>query len=99
MDIIKSIQELAPDAQVTINADDYEQITWHDGNPNNITVDQIKAKQAELKADYDAKEYQRTRAKSYLRLEEQLDMQYWDLVNGTTKWRDAVALVKSENPK
>ena len=41
MDIIKSIQALAPDAQVTINAEDYEQITWHDGNPNNITVDHL----------------------------------------------------------
>jgi hypothetical protein len=99
MDIIKSIQALAPNAQVSCNAEDYEQITWHDGNPNNITVDQIKAKQAELKADYEAKEYQRTRAKSYPLIEEQLDMQYWDSVNGTTKWKDAVAKVKEENPK
>jgi len=26
-------------------------------------------------------------------------MQYWDKVNGTTNWEDAIAKVKSDNPK
>ena len=30
---------------------------------------------------------------------DQLDMQYHDLVNGTTVWRDHVAKVKADNPK
>ena len=30
---------------------------------------------------------------------DQLDMQYWDQVNGTTKWKEAIAKVKSDNPK
>ena len=30
---------------------------------------------------------------------DQLDMQYWDAVNGTTTWKDAIAKVKSDNPK
>jgi len=29
----------------------------------------------------------------------QLDMQYWDGVNGTTLWADHIAQVKSDNPK
>ena len=29
----------------------------------------------------------------------QLDMQYWDLVNDTTTWKDHIAKVKSDNPK
>jgi len=28
-----------------------------------------------------------------------LDMQYWDKVNGTTNWVDAIAKVKLDNPK
>ena len=28
----------------------------------------------------------------------QLDMQYWDNVNGTTTWKDHVAAVKTANP-
>ena len=39
------------------------------------------------------------RASQYPELKEQLDMQYKDLLNGTTTWKDAVAKVKSDNPK
>ena len=28
-----------------------------------------------------------------------LDMQYWDKVNGTTNWQDAIAKVKADTPK
>jgi hypothetical protein len=28
-----------------------------------------------------------------------MDMQYWDNVNGTTTWADAIAKVKTNNPK
>mgnify|MGYP006092357143 CR=1 FL=1 len=43
--------------------------------------------------------YRLNRANSYPELKEQLDMQYKDLLNGTTTWKDAVAKVKSDNPK
>jgi len=36
---------------------------------------------------------------SYPDIAEQLDMQYWDAVNGTTTWKDAIAQVKADNPK
>ena len=39
------------------------------------------------------------RVREYPNLQEQLDMQYHDLVDGTTTWKDAVAKVKSDNPK
>lgn len=41
----------------------------------------------------------KARIKSYPSLQEQMDMQYWDSINGTTKWKDAIAKVKSDNPK
>ena len=37
--------------------------------------------------------------RKYPSIEEQLDMQYWDAVNGTTTWKDAIAKVKTDNPK
>jgi hypothetical protein len=42
---------------------------------------------------------QQTRKESYPNIGDQLDMQYWDQVNDTTIWKDAVAKVKSDNPK
>ena len=47
-DIISAIIALKADAEVSVNAEDINQITWHDGNPNGITVEQITEKQTAL---------------------------------------------------
>ena len=39
------------------------------------------------------------RIKSYKSIEEQLDMQYWDIVNNTTNWKTAIDTVKTNYPK
>ena len=71
---------------------------WESDEPQ-PTEEQIQAKLAELQADYEAKQYQRDRAVAYPSIQDQLDMQYHDQVDGTTTWKDAIAKVKSENPK
>ena len=43
--------------------------------------------------------YISARQAAYPSTGDQLDMQYWDAVNGTTTWKDAIAKVKSDNPK
>ena len=98
-DIIASIVAIKSDAQVSVRADDLEQITWHDGNPTNITNEQILAKQVELKSDYDALAYARARETAYPSWQDQMDMQYHDLIDGTTTWKDAVRAVKDAHPK
>ena len=98
-DVISAILALDPNAQVSVNGDGVDEITWHDGNPNNITGEQIIAKQAELKIVYDSFQYQRDRAKEYKPLQEQLDMQYWDMVNDTTTWKEHIDYVKNKYPK
>ena len=76
-----------------------EKITIWREDFNQPTEEQIQAKIVELQAEYDSKQYQRDRAEQYPTIQEQLDMQYWDAVNGTTKWKDAIAKVKTDNPK
>jgi len=39
------------------------------------------------------------RAKDYPSIQEQLDMQYWDKINGTNKWQQAINAVKQKYPK
>ena len=39
------------------------------------------------------------RQKAYGSIADQLDMQYWDSVNGTSTWADHIAQVKADNPK
>jgi hypothetical protein len=95
--IIKAIQKINPNAEVVVRGDDINtcEIEWIVGTP--IPKADIEAKMVEVQADYDAKQYQRDRV--YPSIGDQLDMQYWDSVNGTTTWKDAVAKVKSDNPK
>ena len=64
-DIATAILAIKSDAQVSINANDISQITWHDDNPTNITNEDILAKQAELQTAYDALEWKRNRQKEY----------------------------------
>ena len=96
MDIISAILALDPNAQVSVNAESLDQITWHDGNPNNITNDQIIAKQAELKTAYDNNKYQRDRAAEYPSWKDQLDKIYHD---GIDAWKADIKAVKDKYPK
>ena len=50
-------------------------------------------------AELDKLKYKEKRMKAFPTWQEQMDMQYWDAVNGTTTWKDAIAKVKSDNPK
>ena len=97
-DIIKSIRAINPNAQVSVNAEDINQITWYNGTTP-IPANEILAKQQELIAEYNSKQYQRDRAKAYPSIQEQLDMQYWDKVNGTDTWEQAINAVKAQYPK
>ena len=54
---------------------------------------------AEIQAQMGVEEARGARALEYPSIQEQLDMQYWDSVNGTTTWADAIAAVKAANPK
>ena len=70
-----------------------------DGNKVDVVQSKVDTARSEIDTAYAAVKYQRDRAKAYPSIEDQLDMQYWDKKNGTTTWVDAVAKVKSDNPK
>jgi len=63
-----------------------------DGNTVVIDEDLVDAW-----VDPDAYKYSREAA--YPSTGDQLDMQYWDSVNNTTTWADAITKVKTDNPK
>jgi len=50
-----------------------------------------------FKAGLVATQYQRDRV--YPTIQEQLDMQYHDMMNGTTTWKDAITAEKTRIPK
>ena len=94
--IVDAILALDANAEVSITNNSVDNIIWHDGNPNNITNDQILAKQAELKTAYDNKKYQRDRAAEYPSWEDQLDKIYHD---GVDAWKADIKAIKDKYPK
>ena len=78
-----------------INLEDgevYSNLKLNDDTATMPTEEEINAKIAELQVIEDRK-------LAYGSISDQLDMQYWDSVNGTTTWKDHIAQVKSDNPK
>ena len=61
--------------------------------------DQAVIDLANSKFDQQENGYKTARQEAYGDLASQLDMQYWDLVNSTTTWKDHIAQVKADNPK
>ena len=103
VDINKAIRALHPTAEASVNAEDLNQITWHDGNPTNITVEQIKAKMVELQADYDSQQYARKREEEYPPIKDFMEAYTEKEIGGdSTKW-DAYIIkynkVRTDNPK
>ena len=93
--ICESILAINPSAQVSVNAEDLDQITWHNGTEV-ISKSDIQAKQAELKAAYAANVYQRKRAAEYPAIEDQLDDLYH---NGIDGWKATIKTTKDKYPK
>ena len=98
IDIGTAILAINPNAEFRFENENINNIEWIN-NTTPIAKADIEAKIAELQTTYDNNAYQRTRASEYPTWQDQMDMQYKDLLNGTTTWKDAVAKVKSDNPK
>ena len=101
-DITTAILAINPNANVSVNAEDINQITWHDGTTPIPKAD-IEAKMVELQAEYDANQYQRDRV--YPSIGDQLDM-LWHSIDQNSALKsqyfdfyEAIKAVKVKFPK
>jgi len=85
----QAIKSLEPNAQFVIRGDEIE---W-------LSPEITQPTEAEISAEQTRLQYTEDRQMAYPSIQDQLDMQYWDAVNGTTTWKDAIAQVKADNPK
>ena len=101
--IADAVLALDATAQISTVSNDANDIIWHDGNPNSITVAQIQSKQAELQTAFDAKAYARTRADAYPSIQDFMEAYTEkEIGSDSTKW-DAYVIaynkVRTDNPK
>ena len=92
-----TLEELTAAAQTEIDA----LKTANGGDGMWAQVNNERREFTEANSDFDLQEngYKEARQAAYLPIPEQLDMIYWDKVNGTTLWDEHIAEVKEDNPK
>lgn len=93
MDLHKAILAIHSSVR-TINGNTEKTIVAKDKDNKEVTIDWTK-----VNAWKDPNEYQYKRADEYPSIVDQLDMQYHDLLNDTTTWKDAIKKVKDKYPK
>ena len=89
--IAEAILKIKSDANVTVSGTDIDtcEIIWHDGNPTNITKEQIQAKINETA-------YIDKRANEYPSMADQLDDIFH---NGIDGWKATIQAIKDKYPK
>ena len=90
--IIEAILKINPTAQVTVNADDINQITWLNGT-SPIPKDQILAILPQVEKEIKTIE---NRVKEYGSWQDQLDEIYHE---GIDAWKTRIASIKAKYPK
>jgi hypothetical protein len=87
---------------VDISEQEFEvspEMQWIDA-PENCEIGwQYNDQQLTAPTFNETRTYIENRAAAYPSLAEQMDMQYWDSVNGTTVWADTIAAIKAAHPK
>ena len=94
-DVVLAVRKINPNAELSVIDNDVNQITWHNGTTPIPKAD-IEAKMVEVQADYDAKQYQRDRAKDYPSIADQLDKIYH---SGIDEWKKVIKATKDKYPK
>ena len=96
-----TLEELTTEATAEIEAAKplYKQVNNERLEFTDDDYDQAITDLANSKYDQQENGYKIARQEAYGSIADQLDMQYWDSVNGTTTWKDHIAQVKSDNPK
>ena len=87
------------DAEIEAAKPMYKQVNNERMEFSDADYDQAKIDLGNSKWQEQQFGYIQARQEAYGSIADQLDMQYWDQVNGTTTWKDFIAKVKSDNPK
>ena len=104
---IKTIEQFRTEATTEINAKKtanggdgmWAQVNDERREFTDAEYDQAVTDKANSDFDLQENGYITARQQAYKSIPEQLDMIYWDGVNGTTLWDEHIAEVKEDNPK
>lgn len=93
--VLDAILAIDPNSKVSVQNNSVDNIIW-DQEQTSISKEDIKAKKAQLEAEYNANEYQKKRAIKYPPIVDQLDDIYH---NGIDNWKANIKAIKDKYPK
>lgn len=96
-----ALSELRPGSQYVLRGYSYADIEWSDKNAEDLPDrDSLERKIDEVMLRRRAwNSYGPQRQSAYPSVQEQLDMLFWDQVNGTSSWKDTIQAIKNMYPK
>ena len=78
---------------------DYEQLVWLDEEKPAPSLEELKEADKLAIIEEKKKLYLLNRGQNYPSIQDQLDMMYWDKMNGTSVWQDKITMIKMNHPK
>jgi hypothetical protein len=93
----QALFSLRPNARTIVIVGD--EVTQYDHDLPFPTQEELTAEASRLEALYNSNKYQRDRAVIYPSVQDQLDMLYWDAINGSETWKSTITQIKQSYPK
>ena len=93
--ICDAILSIRPASEFIV-ADTYDTLDWHSKDQDKPTEAEFDKALKTVKAEYDANQYQRSRASEYPSIPDQLDEIYH---NGIDSWKAVIKVTKDKYPK
>lgn len=94
---VDALVSLCPGQNWTMNGFDFSSLEWDIKNTKSKpTESEVNAEIARLQAEYDAKQYQRSRAAEYPSFADQFDTLYH---GGYDAWKAQIDAIKNKYPK
>ena len=97
--ISDALFNLRPGASFQVHGDNYSDVIWLDEQQVKPSESEVLSELTRLLTEFNNDQYRRDRVNQYPSLADQLDMIYWDSVNGTENWKNMITSVKTQYPK
>jgi len=96
-----NIHSTIPSPTVEVSDEQWQSAIDNNHNKANAdgTTETFDFRTDEEKANDEANAYKEKRKFEYPSIGDQLDMQYWDKINGTNNWETKIAEIKNKYPK
>ncbi len=98
--VVVTLGKIRPGAQYTVRGYTMNEVEWNSPEISKPTQEELDTALQQVISDQKRlNTWLPQRISAYPPIDKQLDMLYWDQVNGTTVWKDAIANIKEKFPK